>query len=203
MIREFNMLICGVGGQGVIVISEILGKAAVSEGLRVRASETIGMAQRGAPVNAMIRLGSAPEGPLIPTGRGDLMLGLEPAEALRNITYMSKSSLILLNTRTIVPVMVLLGKSTYPSLEQIIEKLKENSARIVSLEAVNLAEEAGSLPSANMVMLGAACGTSLLPIKTDTVKTTLETSFTGKRRLTSIKAFDLGYQACQQALKGS
>ena len=200
MIKEFNVLITGVGGQGVILMSELLGKAAVSDGLRVRGSEVLGMAVRGGPVISTIRIGSEVYGPLIPAGKGDLIIGMEPAETLRNITYMSKSSLIILNTQRVVPVMVFLGKSSYPSLDEILEKLKSNSDRVIKLDAVQLAKEAGSALSANMVMLGASFGTGRLPIKIETIKKTMEAHFSAKIAPVNIRAFDLGYQTCQRLL---
>jgi len=200
MIKEFNVLITGVGGQGVILMSELLGKAAVSDGLRVRGSEVLGMAVRGGPVISTIRMGSEVYGPLIPAGKGDLVIGMEPAETLRNITYMSKSSLIILNTQRVVPVMVFLGKSSYPSLDEILERLKANSDKIIKLDAVQLAEEAGSGLSANMVMLGASFGTGRLPIKIETIKKTMEAHFSAKIAPVNIRAFDLGYLTCQKLL---
>lgn len=200
MIKEFNVLITGVGGQGVILMSELLGEAAVSDGLRVRGSEVLGMAVRGGPVISTIRIGSEVYGPLIPAGKGDLVIGMEPAETLRNITYMSKSSLIILNTQKVVPVMVFLGKSSYPSLDEILEKLKANSDKIIKLDAVQLAEEAGSALSANMVMLGASFGTERLPIKIETIKKTMEAHFSAKIAPVNIRAFDLGYLTCQRLL---
>ena len=200
MIKEFNVLITGVGGQGVILMSELLGEAAVSDGLRVRGSEVLGMAVRGGPVISTIRMGSEVYGPLIPAGKGDLVIGMEPAETLRNITYMSKSSLIILNTQRVVPVMVFLGKSSYPSLDEILERLKANSDKIIKLDAVQLAEEAGSGLSANMVMLGASFGTGRLPIKIETIKKTMEAHFSAKIVPVNIRAFDLGYLTCQRLL---
>ena len=201
MIKEFNVLITGVGGQGSILMTELMGTAAINDGLNAKGSEMIGLAQRGGPVNSMLRLGSAPQGPIIPVGRGDIMVALEPAEALRVITYMSKSSFIVLNTQRVVPISALLGKSTYPSLEEIIEKLKKNSSRIISLDAVKLAEEVGSALSANIVMLGAAFGIPQFPIRTETMKAVIETRFTGEARLSNIRAFALGFEVCKQALK--
>ncbi|GAH36815.1 unnamed protein product, partial [marine sediment metagenome] len=103
MIKEFNILITGVGGQGVILMSELLGKAAVEEGLKIRGSEILGMAVRGGSVTSIIRIGDEVYGPLIPLGKCDTLIGMEPSEALRNITYLSKSSLVILNTAAIVP----------------------------------------------------------------------------------------------------
>lgn len=200
MIKEFNVFIAGVGGQGVILLSELLGRAAVRDGLKVRGSEVLGMAVRGGSVVSIVRVGSDVYGPLIPEGRGDLMIGMEPAEALRNITYMSKSSIIVLNTQKVVPTMVFLGRSIYPSLEEIMEKLKKHSDKTIALDAIQLAEEAGSVLSANVVMLGASFATGKLPIKIETIKRTVEEHFPAKLIPVNIKAFDLGYRICREAL---
>ena len=127
---------------------------------------------------------------------------MEKAEALRNILYMSKSGFIFLNPQRIMPLPVLIGKAAYPDSTKIVEKLEENSSRLIILDAAKLAEEAGSSLSANFVMLGAVFATGLLPIKIETIKSVTEARFTGKVKLSNIRAFDLGYQACQQALAG-
>ena len=200
MLKEFNVLITGVGGQGVILMSELLGKAAVKDGLNVRGSETLGMAVRGGSVSSTIRIGSEVYGPLIPTGKCNLLVGMEPAEALRNIAYLSPSSLVILNLRKIVPFTVLQGKSKYPSLDDILEKLNLVSSQVIRLDAAQLAEEAGNPITANMVMLGGAFGTGQIPIKLETLKAVLQAHFPAKLAPVNIKAFDLGYHACQQAL---
>lgn len=200
MIKEFNIFIAGVGGQGVILISELLGKAAVSEGLRVRGSEILGMAVRGGSVISTIRLGSDVYGPLIPEGKGDLMIGIEAAEALRNVRYMSESSIIVLNTQKMMPVMVLLGKSRYPSLEEIVENLEKHSERVIKLDATQLAEKAGSSLSANIVMLGASFGTGRVPIKLETIRKTVAEHFSSKLAPINLRAFDLGYEFSRAVL---
>jgi len=201
MIKEFNMLITGVGGQGVILMSELLGKSAVKEGLKIRGSEILGMAVRGGSVTSVIRIGDEVYGPLIPMGKCDTLIGMEPSEALRNIAFLSKSSLVILNTAIIVPFTVSLGQSQYPRLEVILDKLNSASSQIIKLDANHLAREAGSLLTANIVMLGALFGTELLPIKMATIKETIQARFPAKAVPVNFKAFDLGYQACRQALK--
>jgi indolepyruvate ferredoxin oxidoreductase beta subunit len=200
MSKEFNVLITGVGGQGVILMSELLGKSAVKDRLKVRGSEILGMAVRGGSVTSVIRIGEDVYGPLIPMGKCNALVGMEPSEALRNIAYLSNSSLVILNTAATVPFTVPLGQSSYPSLEEIIEKLNKASDRIVKLDAAKLAREAGSLLTTNIVMLGALFGTEQLPIKIATIKETIEERFPAKVAPVNIKAFDLGYEACKQAL---
>ena len=201
MVKEFNILITGVGGQGVILMSELLGRAAVADGLRVRGSEILGMAVRGGSVTSSIRIGEDVYGPLIPTGKCQALVGMEPSEALRNISYLSKSSLVLLNTAVTAPFTVFIGESSYPSLEEIIGQLGKASDRIVQLDAAKTAQKAGSLLATNIVMLGALFGTEQLPIKIATIKETIRERFPAKAAPVNIKAFDLGYEACRQAVK--
>jgi indolepyruvate ferredoxin oxidoreductase beta subunit len=201
MAKEFNILITGVGGQGVILMSELLGRAAVADGLRVRGSEILGMAVRGGSVTSAIRIGEDVYGPLIPTGKCQALVGMEPSEALRNISYLSKSSLVLLNTAVTAPFTVFIGESSYPSLEEIIGQLGKASGRIVQLDAAKTAQKAGSLLATNIVMLGALFGTEQLPIKIATIKETIRERFPAKAAPVNIKAFDLGYETCRQAVK--
>ena len=201
MIKELNILITGVGGQGIILMSELLGNSAVKDGLRIRGSEVLGMAVRGGSVTSNIRIGDEVYGPLIPMGKCDIMVSLESSEALRNITFLSKSSSVILNTAIIVPFTVSLGQSKYPSLEVILEKLNKASSQTIKLDANQLAREAGNLLTANIVMLGALFGTERLPIKVETVKESIEERFPAKVVPVNFKAFDLGYEACRQAVK--
>jgi len=201
MIKEFNVLITGVGGQGVILMSELLGGAAVKDKLKVRGSEILGMAVRGGSVTSAIRLGEDVYGPLIPTGKCSALVGMEPSEALRNITCLSKSSLVILNTAVTVPFTVSLGQSSYPSLEVILEKLNKAAERVIKLDAAKLAQEAGNLLTTNIAMLGALFGTERLPIKVATIKEAVEERFPAKLAPVNMKAFDLGYEACRRALK--
>jgi len=201
MVKEFNVLITGVGGQGVILMSELLGRAAAKDDLSVRGSETLGMAVRGGSVISSIRIGSEVFGPLIPTGKCNLLIGMEPAEALRNIACLSPSSLVILNLSKIVPFTVFLGKSKYPGLDEILGKLNMVSSRIIKLDATQLAEEAGNPITANIVMLGGAFGSGQMPVKTDTIRAVIQSQFPTKIAPMNIKAFDLGYHACQQAIK--
>jgi len=201
MMKEFNILITGVGGQGVILMSELLGKAAVTDGLKVRGSEILGMAVRGGSVTSAIRMGEDVYGPLIPTGKCHALVGMEPSEALRNIAYLSRSSLVIVNTAVTIPFTVSIGESSYPSLEEILKQLAKASSRIVQLDAAKTAQEAGNRLATNIVMLGALFGTDRLPIKMATIKETIRERFPAKLAPLNIKAFDLGYEACQQSVK--
>jgi len=201
--KELEVIICGVGGQGVVLMSELLGNAAVRDGIAVKGSEVLGMAQRGGSVFSNIRLGSGAYAPMTPEGKCDVLIAVEPSEALRNISYLSKSSTVVLNSRKVIPFTVFLGKSGYPDLEEILARLNQVSHRVVTLDAAQIAEEAGSLQSANVVMLGALFGTGLMPVKADTVKDVIQARFPAKAAGVNIKAFNLGYQEVRQALKAT
>ena len=195
MVKEFNILLAGVGGQGVILMSELLGKAAIADGLKVRGSEILGMAIRGGSVTSIIRIGDDVYGPLIPQGKCHVLVGLEPSEGLRDVSYLSRSGLVILNTTPIIPFTVSLGQSNYPGLDQILEKLTSVASKVIKLDAAQIARDAGSVLAANIVMLGALFGVELLPIKTATIKETIEARFPAKGAPVNIKAFDLGYRA--------
>jgi indolepyruvate ferredoxin oxidoreductase beta subunit len=198
MVKEFNILLAGVGGQGVILMSELLGKAAIADGLKVRGSEILGMAVRGGSVTSIIRMGDDVYGPLIPQGKCHILIGLEPSEGLRHVSYLSRSGLVILNTRPIFPFTVSLGQSNYPGLDQILEKLDSVASKVIRLDAAQIARDAGSLLAANIAMLGALFGVELLPIKTATIKETIQARFPARIAPVNIRAFDLGYQASRQ-----
>jgi indolepyruvate ferredoxin oxidoreductase beta subunit len=201
--KELNIIICGVGGQGVVLMSELLGNAAVRGGLEVKGSEVLGMAQRGGSVFSNLRLGSDAYAPLTPEGKCDVMIAVEPSEALRNIHYLARESVIVLNTREVKPFTVYLGKSGYPSREAMIKKLKEAAKQVITLDATALALEAGSAQSANVVMLGALYGTGLMPISDESVKEVILERFKGKVGEVNIKAFDLGCGEVRKQMKGA
>jgi len=198
--REINIIICGTGGQGVVLVSELLGSAAVRGGVAVKGSEVLGMAQRGGSVFSNLRLGGDVIAPMTPDGKCDVLIAVEPSEALRNIQYLAKNSVVVLNTTTVMPYTVYLGKSGYPTPEQIVEKLKKVTSRIITMDASGLAKEAGSGQAANVVMLGALFGTGLMPIKEETAKEAILGRFKAKVGEINIKAFDLGYDIVKKAL---
>jgi len=199
-VKELNVIICGVGGQGVVLMSELLGHAAVHDGLRIRGSEVLGMAQRGGAVFSNIRIGSEVHAPLTPEGRCDILVALEPSEALRNINFMSKSSLIILNTRKVVPYTVYIGESKYPPLEEILKRLHKAVKEVIAMDAAQIAVEAGNLQSTNVVMLGALFGTEQMPINIETIKAIIQERFPAKVAAVNIKAFDLGYNLSKKML---
>ena len=151
---ECDIVVVGVGGQGVILISNVIGKAALKAGYPVRGAETHGMAQRGGSVISHIRLGCE-FGPMVPAGGADILIALEPAEALRYGHYLSRDGVALVNTNTVLPITVTTGSSEYPPLEEILEPLHKKCKEVKTFNATKLAVKAGTPQAMNVVMLGA------------------------------------------------
>jgi indolepyruvate ferredoxin oxidoreductase beta subunit len=200
-VKELNIIIAGVGGQGVVLLSEILGAAAVRDGLKVRGSEVLGMAQRGGSVFSNIRLGTDVEAPMTADGKCDILVAVEPSEGLRNIQYLNKSSTVVLNTRKVIPAAVSIGKSTYPEIEVIKEKLEGVGCKVITVDAVELAEKAGNRQATNVVMLGTLFGSGKMPISLETIKEVVRGRVPAKAIDVNLKAFDMGYEAVGQQLK--
>jgi indolepyruvate ferredoxin oxidoreductase, beta subunit len=199
-LKELNIIIAGTGGQGVVVLSELLGHAAVAAGFKVRGSEVLGMAQRGGSVFSNIRMGTDIEAPMTADGKCDIMIAVEPSEALRNVQYLGKNSTVVLNIRKVIPSTVTLGKSTYPEINQIVAKLKNACDKVITLDAVELAEKAGNRQSTNVVMIGALFGSGKMPFSPETMKEHISAKFAGKGAEVNIKAFDMGYEVVKKAL---
>lgn len=151
---ECDIVIVGVGGQGVILISDVLGRAAVIAGKDVRGAETHGMAQRGGSVINYTRIGCK-FSPMISSGRADVLLALEPAEALRFAHYLSPEGIALVNTRPVLPITVTTGKASYPSVDEILGHLRGLCKEMKPMDATDLAVTAGTPQAMNVVMLGA------------------------------------------------
>jgi len=147
-----NVLMVGVGGQGILLVSEIFSKALAIEGFDVKVSEVHGMAQRGGSVHSMIRYGEKIYSPVIMEGEADEILAFEMLEALRWLPYLSEEGRLIVNDQRIDPLPVAIGKQDYPS--GILEKLKGVSSRLISVDSLVLAKEAGNVRTANLVLLG-------------------------------------------------
>ncbi|NLW07479.1 MAG: indolepyruvate oxidoreductase subunit beta [Clostridia bacterium] len=193
-----NIIIAGVGGQGIILASRALGAAALASGLPVITAETIGMAQREGSVISHVRLGAketGPLGPLIPPGTADVMLALEPAEACRNLFYLQPGAITLVATAPVVPVMAALGKTPYP-LPDILRYLKTNAPGCHLLDAAGLAARAGDPRTLNLVMLGALTNLNL-PFPAETLLNEALKLLPPSVHAINRHAFELGQQALE------
>ena len=195
----FNILIAGVVGQGNVLISRIIGRAALNEGHPVWVGETFGMGQRGGPVVSHIRLGRIVPAPVIPEYQGDVVLGLEPVETLRvACRYLKKGKEVIINPRPVMPTNVTSGKGIYPPLEVIKNALKKITPNIKMIRGTDLAQRAGNPLAMNMVMLGALAGSGKMPISIQKIREVLKEEVPKGTESSNLKAFDLGIEAYQK-----
>ncbi len=186
---SYNVLIVGIGGQGVILASNVLGEACVEEGVPVRCSETHGMAQRGGSVESHVRIGEQ-FSPLIPPGQADLILAFELIEAIRYRHYLRDQGTLLANDHLIIPTSVYTQKLPPPSREKVLDRLGE-SAYII--DARKCALEAGSPLTLNMVMVGAA--SVFLPLQKRSLEVGLKVWVPSKTIEMNLNAFEAGRSA--------
>jgi indolepyruvate ferredoxin oxidoreductase beta subunit len=153
----FNVIIGGVGGQGNVLASQIIGHILVSQGYVITIGETYGASQRGGAVMSHLRISASDQfSPLVPEGQCHLLVALEPVEALRILGhYGNPEVMALLNTRPIHPLDVISGDVTYPEVSKVVNKIQELSRRVWTLNATEIALEMGDPIFSNMVMLGA------------------------------------------------
>lgn len=186
--RKLDLLITGVGGQGAILASDIIGKAAVAAGLPIRAAETHGMAQRGGSVVNHIRIGEN-FGSMIPKKGADLMLALEPMEAVRYLDFLKDGGIIIVNTQPLLPVTVTSGLAKYPDVSEILDVLSEKYI-VKAFNADELAFEAGSRLAMNVAMVGAV--SDYLPIPREDLLMSIKALVPQKTVEINLKAFEMG-----------
>ena len=150
-----DVVLCGVGGQGTILASRLLAAAAMQRGVPVKTAETIGMAQRGGSVFSHVRIGEGASSPLIGRGRADLIMGFEPAEALRQLGYLKEGGTVVVSNRPIVPVSATVGGPAY-EVDAIVDYLRHCVHNLVMVDAEAAARDLGSAKCLNVVLLGAA-----------------------------------------------
>lgn len=183
-----NILIVGVGGQGTLLASKLMGKYFTEKGFDVKVSEVHGMSQRGGSVVTYVKFGDKVYSPVIDKGEADIILAFEQLEAYRALPWLKKGGRIIVNEQKINPMPVITGAADYP--ENIIGKLKE-MCNVTSLDALELAKEAGSIKTVNVVLIGVLAKSTDIPYES-WVKTLLKT-VPEKFAEMNLKAFELGY----------
>ena len=192
--KEFNVVLAGVGGQGTLLAAEILGTAAVIEGLNVRVSEIHGMAQRGGAVTSNVRIGPRVAAPTVMEGQADVLLGFEPIETLRNLRFASEKTFVIMSDEKIPPTELSAKNAKYPSMNEISEKIRRVTKRLVVVETTRLTERAGSVLTQNVVLIGALSGTGAVPLKRESLLQALRGLVPAKHLAMNVKAFELGYE---------
>ncbi|TEB12513.1 indolepyruvate oxidoreductase subunit beta [Pelotomaculum propionicicum] len=199
MKEPLNLIITGVGGQGNILVSEILAKSAAAVGYKVTVGESYGMSQRGGSVSSHIRLSrKLLYGPIIPSGCADVIVCFEPVEAVRTVLeFGSRGTNVIVNPRPVYPVGVLMGKDKYPDIDIMLGKLNEISAQVFIIESTNIATQAGNPVVQNIVMAGALAGIGYLSIPKETFERIIRLAVPEKNLSLNLKAFCMGYDVAQ------
>jgi indolepyruvate ferredoxin oxidoreductase beta subunit len=189
-----RLIIVAVGGQGNLLASKVLGEAALMADIPVRMSEIHGMAQRGGVVESAIVFGNA-QSTIISDGEADVLVGFEPAETLRALNKCNAKTVVITNLAPLPPFTVSIGQGTYPDLDQAKHLIEAKTGRLIALNAAELAREAGTIMSVNIVLLGALCRTGIVPLPDAIVRRAIQTRTKAAFVEVNLKAFDLGYEA--------
>ena len=193
-----RILFTGVGGQGTLLASRLLGEAAMAEGIDVTVSEVHGMAQRGGVVESTVMLGGI-AGPIISDGEADVLVSFEPLETIRALGKCSGKSVIITNTVPVEPFTVKLGQAEYPDVDHWIGFMRDNYATVKALDAEALAKEAGTAKALNVVLIGTLSATSVLPVSAERIRDTITRTVKKKFVEANLKAFELGFNAAEAA----
>lgn len=187
----YNILIAGVGGQGTLLASKLMGKVFLEKGYDIKVSEVHGMSQRGGSVITYVRFGEKVDSTIIDKGEADMLLSFELLESARWLPYLKKDGIIITNTQKIDPMPVITGVAEYP--ENVAEKLASTGIRLNTVDALSLAAEAGSVKSVNVVLVGVAA--SYLGIGKEVWEDAIRSTVPPKTIDANIKAFELGYNS--------
>ena len=198
--KDCHILIVGVGGQGVIRASQILGWAALRDGMNIRAAETHGMAQRGGSVVCYLNIGKKVEGPLFPRGTADIILSFEEVESLRCADFANENNMFLIANTKLIPVGILANrKIPYPATSEVEQSLKKISKNVFFFDAMDIAVKSGNPKTANTVMLAYLLATNKLNIGKETLVNTIKEFVPKKAVEANLKAFDLAYECATEA----
>ena len=196
---RYNILLAGVGGQGLMLMSGVIGEACVDSNLKVVTSEQHGLAQRSGSISAHIRIGDV-YSPLIPYGSADMIISMEAMEALRNIEYLKPGGTVITSSRLLHPVIetsTIVNKRSenlpYVTLEQITEQIGKVTENIKILDAQELAKEAGNPRTENTILLGAASATENFPIPREAIIKAIRKTVPERTIEVNLKAYELGY----------
>ena len=188
--KKLDLLITGVGGQGIVLASDIIGEAALVGGYDVKKTDTLGMSQRGGSVVSHVRIGQRVWSPLIKKGEVDILVAFEKLEAARWAHYLRPGAVAIVNNHALPPLSINLGNEHYPSDEEITNILRQRSERIYFVNGTSRVREMGNIRTLNMFMLG--CISLFLPLKIHTWKESISQSLRPEMRQINIFAFDRG-----------
>jgi len=189
-----NILFSGVGGQGILLASELTAASLLSAGYDVKKSEVHGMAQRGGSVTAQLRYGARVYSPLIDPGCADIQMAFEEMEAVRYLPYLHPGSIVIVNTQHILPPSVATGQATYP--ENVLDELTSRDIQVIAVDAFTIARQAGEVRTANVALVGAL--SVHLPVDETVFEEIIEARVPERFRVENMKAFAAGRAAGKQ-----
>jgi indolepyruvate ferredoxin oxidoreductase beta subunit len=187
----------GVGGQGNLLASNLLGQAALSMGISAVVSEIHGMAQRGGVVESAVLMGDVTS-PIVSNGEADVLVSFEPLETMRILARCNKQTLVISNAQPLPPFTVAVGQGKYPAVDEFLSKLPGKVGKVIAIRGNDLAEKAGNPLSLNMVMLGALIGSKSVPVTEEKMKEIISANTKKAFLESNLKAFDLGKEAAQK-----
>ena len=198
---HYNILLAGVGGQGLMLLSQVMGDACTRSGVKVVVGAQHGLAQRSGSISAHVRIGDV-YSPLIPYGTADLIIAMDAMEALRYVEYLKQGGTVVMNSRITHPPLETAPivknrqeKRIYITLEQVREQLGKVAGRIIAIDAKNVAAQAGNPRTENIVLLGAASALSGFPILAEPLKESVKRVVPESAVEANLKAFSLGQKA--------
>lgn len=190
-----NLVIAGVGGQGTVLAAKLVARAAMEAGLHVRTSETIGMAQRGGSVLSHVRIAATPiASPLMPPGGADTILGFEPGEAVRCLSFLKPGGTVVVNANTVAPVAAALSQTEYNG-PKMIEHLRQCAGRVVVIDGDAVCAAVGSVKVLNVALIGAAAAAGALGLTLEQIEDALRKSMRPKLIDMNVKALHAGAAA--------
>lgn len=203
--KEFSIYMSGVGGQGLVLLSNVIGSACAASGIRAITGEQHGLSQRSGSINVHLRIGEEVRSPLIPIGGADAILALEALEALRYLEYLKPGGIVMMNTKIQHPTIETAAHtkdktSKYMSVEDVRSRISQVTDKIATVDALEIAKNAGNPLTENIVMLGALSTLEAFPVPEEALKRSVAENVPKKAVEANLKAFDLGKKAAHEML---
>jgi len=189
----FNMIISGIGGQGVVSAGTIIAEAAIEDGLSIRNSDSTGLAQRGGSVHSHIKIGDEVTSSIVHPGTADVVLGFEPLEATRFAHMLKPGGVAIVNSDPILPVTAKNGMLKYPLMDELKRVFEERGVKAFWVNGVEMAKMIGNNWTLNSIMLGYTAAKAKLPMSIETLKRCLAAHVPQRTVEVNLKAFDLGF----------
>lgn len=194
---SLNVFICGVGGQGLVLLTTVIGNACAKSGVKIVTGEMYGLSQRSGAVSVHLRIGEDMFSPLIPYGEADILLSLEAIETLRYLEYLKKDGIVLMNKRVMHPPIetskiITKQLSNYVTLDWVVSKLKGWTQNVAIVDALTLAKESGNVRTENTVFLGCLSALENFPVAESAIRESISEAVPKKTVEQNLKAFELG-----------